>query len=155
MPGALAMIARASIRELGWWLAGTGRLWWRHKLRASAHAVLTLLAWLERWELVLLLLFGPVVGLAVWARLGPVSYTRRCAAPISRRRLRRDLRRSWPVIMESVGLASRTPHGPAGADSQSSVHPAGGSGRGSAAAPAALGGRSADRLAAAAHRADC
>jgi hypothetical protein len=109
MPATRVAIPRLLVHELGWWLAGAGRLWWRHKLRTSAHVLLTVIVWLERWELVLLILVGPVVGLALWARLGPVSYARRIRGPLSRWGLRRDLLRSWPVIMESVGLARRTP----------------------------------------------
>jgi S-DNA-T family DNA segregation ATPase FtsK/SpoIIIE len=109
VPGTLIAMARGSLRELGWWLTGAGRLWWRHKLRGSLHVLLTLLAWLERWELVLAMLIAPVVMAAWWARLGPVSYARRVTRPLTGRRLRRHLRRAWPTIMDSVGLARRAP----------------------------------------------
>ena len=43
-------------------------------------------------------------GLAVWCRLLPVSFGRFVAEPLRRGRIRRQLRRLWPWLMDSCGL---------------------------------------------------
>ena len=101
-----------TIRTLGsevwWWLAGAVRLCWRYPLRSVACAGLCVLA--QHWTAPLLLagLVLPVVGLACWCRVWPVSYARWVGRPLWRFRVRQRLRRLWGSAMEAVGLARRT-----------------------------------------------
>ena len=100
---------RTVVLELWWWLFGSARLWWRHKITATLYPLAVVIAWhvqLQFWAVVLTV---PVLGIAVWARVWPVSYWDRLAGPLEDRRLKRRVRRSWPVLMESVGLTRSTP----------------------------------------------
>ncbi|GAA3630979.1 FtsK/SpoIIIE domain-containing protein [Microlunatus ginsengisoli] len=96
-------------REVGWWVGGTGRLWWRYKLRTSLHGAATAVAWWQDQLVLIAALVIPVVALATWARGWPASYRGRLADPLARYRFARWLRREWPLLMESVGLARRVP----------------------------------------------
>ena len=116
LPGvgaAAVRAARAVVSEVWWWLLGAFRLCWRYPLRSVAYAGLCVLT--QHWMASLLLagLVLPVVGLACWCRVWPVSYARRVGRPVWRFRVRRRLRRLWASAMEAVGLARRTPAAPA------------------------------------------
>ncbi|HET7477850.1 MAG TPA: FtsK/SpoIIIE domain-containing protein [Dermatophilaceae bacterium] len=54
-------------------------------------------------------MLAPLAGLALWCRIGPVSYARLVGGPVWRRRVRRRVRRMWPLVMEAVGLTRRIP----------------------------------------------
>ena len=56
---------------------------------------------LHRWVLMAVLV-APVVMVAGWARVLPVSYGRLLAGPVRRHRLRRRVRKSWPALMDRV-----------------------------------------------------
>jgi DNA segregation ATPase FtsK/SpoIIIE, S-DNA-T family len=96
-------------REAGWWIGSTGRLWWRYKICSTLHLLAAATACWQHQMQVVALLTLPVVGVAVWARGWPISYRQRLADPLARYRFGRWLRREWPVLMESVGLARRIP----------------------------------------------
>lgn len=77
-------MAARSGRELRWWLAGLGRLWFRYTLRVTLWAGLVAgWAWQGRYALAVVV-FVPVLGVALWARLSPVTYRRRLADPVWR-----------------------------------------------------------------------
>ena len=107
--GRVGQLVRTVAVEAAWWIVGAGRLWWRYTVRASAHLLAVVGLWVYGQQLVAVALVAPVAGIASWARWWPWSYRRRLADPLARYRIRRGLRRSWPVVMESVGLARRTP----------------------------------------------
>src|SRR4051794_1349110 len=92
-------------RELGWWLGGSGRLLLRYKARATAHVLLTAVAWWQQQILVVTALVAPVLAVAVGARVRPAAYRRWLADPLARWRFLRRLRSEWPRLMDTVGLA--------------------------------------------------
>lgn len=105
----LRRIAVGVGQECWWWLSGTGRLVWRYPLRFLAWvATLTATGYQQRWW-PLVILIVPVVIIVCWARWAPASYRRWLALPVWRSRKRRWVKRSWPSLMESCGLARRTP----------------------------------------------
>lgn len=110
-PAAIRAVRRVAA-EVWWWLAGAARLCWRYPLRSVAYSGTCVLA--QHWAEPLLLagLVLPVVGLACWCRVGPVSYARWVGRPVWRFRVRRRLRRLWGSAMEAVGLARRLPPPP-------------------------------------------
>ncbi|MBK8448269.1 MAG: hypothetical protein IPL41_16715 [Micropruina sp.] len=69
-------------------LVGVGLVYWPSGLELA-----------PLWS-VLAVLFG----LALWCRLGPMSFGRLVADPLRRGRIRRRLRRVWPALMEASGL---------------------------------------------------
>jgi S-DNA-T family DNA segregation ATPase FtsK/SpoIIIE len=99
-------------REVWWWVSRAAALWRGHRLSSTLHPLLTVLVWVQDWQLLIGVLLAPVIGISLWARLGPVSYQDRVRGPLHRRRVRRWLRGSWPAVMESVGLGRRTPTPP-------------------------------------------
>ena len=100
-------IARRVGAEVLWWLTGSVRLAWRAK------------GWVILWAIGLLLSAGrgpfwwlaslvPVVVLvALWRRLHPASFGRLVSGPVWRRRVRRQIRRSWASVMSGCGLTRR------------------------------------------------
>ena len=92
----------------GGWPA-PARLWWRYPLRSTAWLGVLVWQWWHDQLLIVAALVLPVLGVALWARIGPVTYRRWLADPLWRFRTKRSLKKQWPVIMESVGLSRRTP----------------------------------------------
>ncbi len=84
-------LIRAVGRELWWWLAGAARLWWRYPLRSSAWLAALVWQWWHDQLLIVAALVLPVLGVALWARIGPVSYRRWLADPLWRSRTKRSL----------------------------------------------------------------
>jgi S-DNA-T family DNA segregation ATPase FtsK/SpoIIIE len=111
-PNAFAVAGRgvrAAGGEVWWWLAGAARLWWSHPLTCTGYIGICVL--LTQWseKLLLAAVLAPLVVLALWCRIGPVSYVRLIGLPLWRRRVRRRVRRLWATVMEAAGLARRTP----------------------------------------------
>jgi S-DNA-T family DNA segregation ATPase FtsK/SpoIIIE len=105
----VGLVLRGAAAEMWWWLSAAGRLWWSHRLRATAYsAMCAVLAWQGAHALVAVLV-TPVVGGGCWCRWAPVSFARCVAVPWWRRRVRRRVRRLWATVMEAAGLARRTP----------------------------------------------
>ena len=102
-------LARVVVAEPWWWLSRSGRLWWHHKVTATLYPLATATLWHFGVQLGAVLSMVPVLAVAGWARLGPISYDRRVRLPLLRRRVRREVIELWPGLMESVGLARRTP----------------------------------------------
>ena len=100
-------LARVAGREVGWWTVGGLRLFGRARKRAVVWLGSVAGAWwVEAWSLLAgLVLVVLLPGL--WCRLSPGSYRRRVREPVWRRRMRRQLHRSWPALMESCGLGRR------------------------------------------------
>lgn len=93
-------------REAVWWLGGFVRLLHRHPAGMFALSGLALVsvavgvdasrAWLA--------FLVAAVGLALWNRLWPASFTRFVSEPLRRNRIKRQLRRLWPSLMDACGL---------------------------------------------------
>jgi S-DNA-T family DNA segregation ATPase FtsK/SpoIIIE len=100
---------RAAGGEVWWWLAGATRLWWSHPCAGTGYIGICVL--LAQWseKLLLAAVLAPLVVLALWFGIGPVSYVRLVGLPLWRRRVRRRVRRLWATVMEAAGLARRTP----------------------------------------------
>lgn len=97
-------------REVWWWLSGMFRLAGRRAgLVLAVAAVALFLLWGDPQWVPFGLLMGAVLGVALWCRLAPMSYRRWVVEPAWRRQLARSVRRSWPMMMESCGLARRVP----------------------------------------------
>jgi len=104
-----AAVARVVGREVWWWLSGMGRLLRDYTLRSVAWLGLVAgMVWDAHWTVVAVVA-GPVLGVATWAWVGPVSYRRRLADPVWRRRTRRRLKKGWATVMETCGLGRRVP----------------------------------------------
>lgn len=101
-------MTRASLavrREAAWWVGGFGRLLRRHPAAVLGLVGVGLLYWPSGLELApLWSVLAVLFGLALWCRLGPMSFGRLVADPLRRGRIRRRLRRLWPALMEASGL---------------------------------------------------
>lgn len=92
-------------REAAWWVGGFGRLLRRHPAVVLGLVGVGLVYWASGMQLILLWsVLAGLFGLALWCRLGPVSFGRLVADPLRRGRIRRQLRRLWPSLMEATGL---------------------------------------------------
>ena len=78
-------------REVGWWVGGAGRLWWRHRIAATVHLAASLIAWWQQQFVVFAVLVIPVIAVAAWARGWSDSYRRWLADPLGRYRTARGL----------------------------------------------------------------
>ncbi|QDP95830.1 hypothetical protein FOE78_07875 [Microlunatus elymi] len=108
-PMAVRRGGRAVVRECWWWLSGAGRLLRGYPFRSLVWLLVVVIAVVADARTVLVIVLVPVLIIAVWARVLPVSYGRLLAGPLSRFRLRRWVRKVWPSLMESCGLARRAP----------------------------------------------
>jgi S-DNA-T family DNA segregation ATPase FtsK/SpoIIIE len=95
---------RAVGRETWWWLAGAAGLVARHPVRWTGWAGLVSLAVVQGYWLALTVGTGPVLVLALWCRIGAVSFARWIGMPAWRRRTRRQVAGIWPDAMRAVGL---------------------------------------------------
>ncbi|QDP95083.1 hypothetical protein FOE78_03390 [Microlunatus elymi] len=102
-------VVRAVGWECWWWLSGGGRLLRRHPVRSVAWLLAVLVGVVADARLLLIMVVVPVALVGLWARLLPGSYRRLAADRLYRAWLRRWVRRSWPSLMESCGLARRAP----------------------------------------------
>ncbi|GAA3610590.1 hypothetical protein [Microlunatus ginsengisoli] len=104
----LAAMVRGTGREAWFWLSGFAGLARRYRVAVvSSTGWLTVTAWQAWWQL-FLLAAAPIMFFAGWCRVWPVSYTRRVSEPMWRRRVRRWVRKQWPMITDSCGLTRRT-----------------------------------------------
>src|SRR4051812_27736836 len=115
MSGLMRSIGRvflAAVRGVGgevWFsVAGFGRLVRRYTVATVASSAwLVVTAWQAWWNLFVLLAV-PVLAFAGWRRVGPVSFGRWVSDRLWRHRSRRWVRKRWPMIADSCGLARRT-----------------------------------------------
>ena len=105
----MVAVARGIVAEVGWWLSAGFGLLRRRPGRTLLWSVLAVVSvfWHVWWLTVALVL--PLVGLGLWARIGPVSFQLRVADPWWRWGHARWLRKRWAPVMEACGLARRVP----------------------------------------------
>ena len=112
---ALARLGPLLGREVLWWGGGAARLGWRVKgqLLLAVLVGSLVLVW-GGWHTLRLLGLPPLtvaVLLALWARIGPVSFARSVGVPRWRWQTRRRLRRRWLSVMTGAGLGRHQPEG--------------------------------------------
>lgn len=99
-------------REIWWWLSGLIRLIVHHLAFFFLFMALVGVVWIRDARPVLALVIVPIVGMALWARIGPVSYQRQVSDRLWRQRTGRWMRKTWPTLMDTCGLSRRVPATP-------------------------------------------
>lgn len=101
--------ARAVGRETAWLVLFVWRQVRYHFIRTLVIlGAVTYAALQDEWLIVIVALLPGIVQ-AAWSRFRPGSYHRRIIEPMWQRATAKRVRKSWPALMETCGLARRGP----------------------------------------------